>query len=105
MDLVQWNTRPIEDELRVENEELKHNLKIKHGEIGRAEHRGNTVNYIYDKCENYGNQVMALGNDKRKLEAKLETAKEALKLILGHNQVWAIRELAEQAIKDMEGEK
>jgi len=36
---------------------LKFNLGQKAGEIGSAEHRGNTVNYIYDKCNLYKKQM------------------------------------------------
>ena len=45
------------DELRAEIKSLQFNLEQKAGEIGRAEHRGNTVNYIYDKYENYERQL------------------------------------------------
>lgn len=44
------------DALGEEIKSLKFNLAQKSKEIGKSEHRGNTVDYIYDKCENYGKQ-------------------------------------------------
>jgi len=49
-------------ELQDEVESLQFNLEQKAGEIGCAEHRGNTVNYIYDKCELYGKQLIEQHN-------------------------------------------
>jgi hypothetical protein len=46
--------------LREESVALKRDLEKKSKDIGRAEHRGNTVDYIYDKCKNYGNQITQL---------------------------------------------
>lgn len=67
------------DKLKAERDELldqirclEFNLKQKSDEIGRAEHRGNTVNYIYDKCETYGRQVLELGNALRDMVGALE---------------------------------
>ena len=37
--------------------DLESALLAKSGEIGDAEHRGNTVDYIYDKLENYSHQL------------------------------------------------
>lgn len=45
-------------ELQDEVKSLQFNLKQKTREIGHAEHRGNTVDYIYDKCELYGKQLI-----------------------------------------------
>jgi hypothetical protein len=44
---------PLQERVR----ELEFHLEQKSGEIGRAEHRGNTVDYIYDKCRVYGDQL------------------------------------------------
>ena len=52
------------DALKDENKSLKLNLDQKSKEIGRSEHRGNTVDYIYDKCETYKNQVGELVSDR-----------------------------------------
>ena len=43
-------------------------------EIGRSEHRGNTVDYIYDKLENYSRQLGEVSD-------KLEFAEKALEKI------------------------
>lgn len=45
------------ERLKDENACLQRDLEQKAGEIGRAEHRGNTVDYIYDKCKLYGEQL------------------------------------------------
>lgn len=47
-------------ELRAEVDDLTLALDQKAGEIGRAEHRGNTVDYIYDKLETYSKQLCGL---------------------------------------------
>lgn len=46
---------------------LKRQIENKSKEVGASEHRGNTVDYIYDKCQNYGNQLMACGNALREI--------------------------------------
>lgn len=64
------------ERLQDENKSLEFNLKQKSGEIGRAEHRGNTVDYIYDKCRLYGEQLA-------QAQVELVAAKAALDKILG----------------------
>lgn len=56
-------------ELEAELECAERNLVNKSGEIGRAEHRGNTVDYIYDKCKNYGDQLIKAGERIAELES------------------------------------
>ena len=57
---------------------LKRQLENKSKEIGRSEHRGNTVDYIYDKCQYYGNQLLAAGNTIRSQAEDIERLKAAL---------------------------
>lgn len=45
-------------------------LENKSKEIGRSEHRGNTVDYIYDKLENYSRQLGEVGPKSIALEAE-----------------------------------
>jgi hypothetical protein len=60
----------LKDELKC----VEFNLEQKSKEIGRAEHRGNTVDYIYDKCENYGRQLGSLARECAVLREALELA-------------------------------
>lgn len=53
------------DQLEAENLSLKRDIDRKSKEIGMSEHRGNTVDYIYDKCKTYGDQVMDLAIKKQ----------------------------------------
>jgi len=62
--------------LKAENESLSSDLKKKEGEIGRAEHRGNTVDYIYDKLNVYGKFIDDLRVMNEKLRARIETILE-----------------------------
>lgn len=66
-------------EMCAQVESLKQDLKIKEGEIGSAEHRGNTVNYIYDKLECYGKEIDKLvrSRDERQAEHKKEISRMA----------------------------
>jgi DNA repair ATPase RecN len=61
-------------ELRDELQALQFNLEQKPKEIGRAEHRGNTVDYIYDKCALYGRQLS-------ELTAKVEAYEKVLEFV------------------------
>lgn len=45
------------DEALETNDILEKELERKSKEVGRSEHRGNTVDYIYDKCNLYGNRL------------------------------------------------
>jgi hypothetical protein len=56
---------------------LQHNLAQKQGEIGRAEHRGNTVDYIYDKCAAYGKKFDEMRDRVDYLDAQLTLARDA----------------------------
>lgn len=62
---------------------LKFNLKQKEGEIGRAEHRGNTVDYIYDKLENYSRQLGEIGPKLTEMTARHHAAVEKLRVANG----------------------
>lgn len=59
-------------ELQAELAEAKRDLELKSKEIGRSEHRGNTVDYIYDKCANYGRQFDELNAELDRLKGELE---------------------------------
>lgn len=66
------------ESLEEEVSELKFSLKQKSDEIGRYEHRGNTVDYIYDKCATYGRifdeqrvKIESLEDEVKRLEKQL----------------------------------
>lgn len=61
-----------------ENKSLQFNLEQKSKEIGRSEHRGNTVDYIYDKCSTYGRQFDELNKENTELKQRLEKQEQAL---------------------------
>lgn len=60
------------EELENENRSLKFNLDQKSGEIGRAEHRGNTVDYIYDKLAVYSKQLLEVVYQRDALRTRLK---------------------------------
>lgn len=104
----------IEDirRLKDENKSLEFNLKQKSHEIGRAEHRGNTVNYIYDKLENYSNLLQGCGVEISSLKQKLEVAVEQVKSLLSlgrkdtsNPKYDGYYTEAREALKKIEGEK
>lgn len=64
------------ENLQDENKSLQFNLEQKAGQIGRSEHRGNTVDYIYDKCVTYGKQFDALSDELKRTQMALEKCKE-----------------------------
>lgn len=72
-------------ELHEEVKTLRFNLEQKSREIGRSEHRGNTVDYIYDKLENYSNQLLNCGNEVRELRAENDKLTAQVKKIRGEN--------------------
>lgn len=86
------------EELEDKNSSLQSDLDKKSGEIGMAEHRGNTVNYIYDKCENYGRQFS-------EMREKLKVAVEALVLIQNWNyDGYEMKKIASEALQKIRGE-
>lgn len=104
-------------ELRAGDDEikaLKFNLKQKEKEIGRAEHHGNTVNYIYDKLENYSRQLVEIGPKLTEMTArhdavveKLRVAKGALGLVCqcrDWNSHYNAINNASEALRKLEGE-
>ncbi len=66
------------ERLEDENKSLKISIEQKSGEIGRAEHRGNTVDYIYDKLENYSKQLGEVAAENERLEKENESLKEEM---------------------------
>ncbi len=58
--------------LREDVEMLQSDLKKKSDDIGRSEHRGNTVDYIYDKCATYGKKFDELRAQVAELKGALE---------------------------------
>jgi hypothetical protein len=84
-------------EVSADNQRLQRDLEKKSKEIGMSEHRGNTVDYIYDKCQTYGDQVMKLGNENRQLKAAGKGLVEALKGIVEGRESW-VKDAAENAI-------
>jgi hypothetical protein len=72
-------------DLEKENERLKKELEMKSGEIGRSEHRGNTVDYIYDKCKTYGDQAREYYLKCDKLTAECARLAEVLERIANPN--------------------
>lgn len=72
-------TEKERDAAKAEIESLQFNLKQKEGEIGRAEHRGNTVDYIYDKLENYSRQLREVGPALTQANQRIKTLEETLK--------------------------
>lgn len=65
-------------ELERERDSLLVQLENKSKEIGRSEHRGNTVDYIYDKLENYSRQLGECAKERDSLRCSLALATGAL---------------------------
>lgn len=91
-----------EDEIK----SLNFCLENKSKEIGRSEHRGNTVDYIYDKLENYSRQLVELGPKYTTLEQTNKELVAALKVIEATNTsfvqiadvVETIKQIAHEAL-------
>lgn len=66
------------DSLRDELGVMQFNLEQKSKEIGRSEHRGNTVDYIYDKCELYGKQLIQIAAERDQLRARVKRLRATL---------------------------
>lgn len=78
-----WEARIISqllteiDALEAENKCFQFNLDQKSQEIGRSEHRGNTVDYIYDKLEFYSKQF---GSERVRLKTLVAILRRQLEL-------------------------
>jgi len=68
------------DAARNEIKSLKFQLENKSKEIGRSEHRGNTVDYIYDKLENYSRQLGETVDSLFELKKELKDQKHRTKV-------------------------
>lgn len=75
------STRAALGDAQDEIKSLNFNLEQKSMEVGQAEHRGNTVDYIYDKCINYGNQLNDTVIERDRLIAELAAANERIAIM------------------------
>jgi len=66
------------DQLEAENKCLQFNLEQKSKEIGRSEHRDNTVDYIYDKLETYSRHLDEVSAERDRLKELLKECSSEL---------------------------
>lgn len=66
-------------ELKKEMEDLTFQLSEKSKEIGMCEHRGNTVDFIYDKVKIYSDIITERDNQIQELKKEIEIARVAEK--------------------------